>query len=63
MYIVTLITPKAKAWIDDNAQVESWQRICGGFAVDHHFIEDLIDGIVENELLPVQDFDVMHFGG
>ena len=63
MYIVTPITAKAKQWVDDNAGIEDWQWLGGGFAVDHHFIDDLIDGMIENELLPKQDFEVMHFGG
>lgn len=53
MYIVKPITPKARAWVDDNVGVEDWQWTGGGFAVDHRFIEGLIDGMIENELLPV----------
>ena len=58
-----IITPKATQQVDDNVQVESWQKLCEGFAVDHHFIEGLVDGMVENELMPKTDFDVVHCGG
>jgi virulence-associated protein VagC len=49
---VVLITPvskQAKKWIDENVQVESWQWLGQGFAVDHRCAEDLLEGM-QNEL-------------
>ena len=63
MYIVTPITPKTRQWIDDNVGIEDWQWTGGGFAIDHHFVDDLIEGMTEAELLPKTDFNVVHCGG
>jgi len=62
-YMVTPLTAKAQEWVNENVQVESWQKFGIGFVVDHHFIDELIEGMIASELLPVQDFGVMHFGG
>ena len=45
---VVLIIPMtefAKKWIDENVQVDSWQWLGQGFAVDHRCAEDLLQGL------------------
>jgi hypothetical protein len=58
MYLVTPITTEAKQWVNQNVGLESWQWLGCSFAVDHHFIDDLFDGMVESGLLPGQDFTI-----
>ncbi len=46
IYVFRLITPRAKAWVKENVQLESWQWMGdSSFAVDHRFVEDLAMGM------------------
>ena len=45
---VVLITPvskQAKKWVNENVQVESWQWLGQGFAVDHRYAPYLLQGM------------------
>ena len=60
MYLVEPQTKEAKNWINDNVQIEPWQLMGNAFAVDHHYIEDLVQGMVNAGLKPSKDFNVVH---
>jgi hypothetical protein len=47
MYLVTPKSQQAREWVDENVYLEPWQWLGGSFAVDHHFIEDLEQGMVD----------------
>ncbi len=59
MYIVTPKTKKAKQWVSKNVLLESWQWLGDSFAVDHHFIEGLEQGMLDAELT-TNDVVVIH---
>ena len=41
-----VLTPKARKWVDTNVQLEGWQWLGGiSFAVDHHYADNLIQGM------------------
>jgi hypothetical protein len=51
---VTIVYPQTKAakdWVAENVAVEGWQMWCGGFAVDHCFVDDLIMGMEDAGLV------------
>jgi hypothetical protein len=51
---VVLITPLSKLareWTEANVQLEDWQWLGGGFAVDHRFADDLLCGIADAGLM------------
>ena len=49
--MVRPITEAARAWVDENCNVETWQWLGGGgmgsFAVDAHHLQNLINGMEE----------------
>jgi hypothetical protein len=59
MYIIELKTRKAKQWINDNVQAESWQFMAGNLVVDHHYIEDLAYGMKMGGLT-LKDINIIH---
>lgn len=40
------VTQAAKDWVEENVHTEGWQWMGSVFAVDHRFVQDLIDGMV-----------------
>lgn len=50
-FLVTPETPAAKAWVAENVQLEGWQWMGKAFAVDQHFIENLVDGMQADGLV------------
>ena len=47
MYLVTPKSQQAKEWVKENVGLEPWQWMGDSFSVDHHYIEDLEQGMVE----------------
>lgn len=45
VYMVEPLTSKAKVWVKEHVSVEGWQWLGKAFAVDHHYIGNLVDGI------------------
>ena len=60
MYLVEPITQTAQEWVKENVPLEPWQMYGPSFVVDHHFIDDLFDGMIEDGLIPKQDFTIQH---
>ena len=48
LFMVRVVTPTAQAWIDDNVPLESWQWLGHSFSVEHRYIEDLVDGMIQD---------------
>lgn len=49
-YMVEPCSEDAQRWIDEFVAIESWQWIGKAFAVDHHYIADLIRGMESDGL-------------
>ncbi len=45
VYTVRPVSREAREWTDEHVQLESWQWLGGAFAVEHRYLDDLIDGI------------------
>ena len=45
VYLVTPITTLAKEWVQQHLALEGWQWLGGGFAVEHRFIANLVQGM------------------
>jgi len=58
-YLLRPLTKPCRTWVEDHLKYESWQRISTGIAVDHHYIEEIVFGMVEDGLVDGQDFDVV----
>lgn len=58
MYLITPLTDGAREWVKDNVHLESWQWLGHSFAVDHHYIEDLVSGMLGDGLALEDDFTV-----
>ena len=43
--LIIPVTELAKKWVNENVQVESWQWLGQGFAVDHRYAPDLLQGM------------------
>jgi hypothetical protein len=51
IFMVYPMTQAAKDWVTENVAIESWQYLGPGFAVDHHYIENLISGMASDGLV------------
>lgn len=58
MYLVKPITNKAKKFIKERVSIEPWQWMGDRFAVDHHFIDFLFEGMTEEGLAVKKDFTI-----
>ena len=47
MYLVTPKSQQAKEWVKENVELEPWQWMGDSFSVDHHYVEDLEQGMLE----------------
>lgn len=58
MSFLAVLTPEAESWASDNLQLESWQWSGNMIGIDHHYIDDIIEGMVNDGLQPETDFIV-----
>ena len=47
MYLIEVKSKQAREWIKGNVQTEPWQWLGNNLAVDHHFIDDLVDAMID----------------
>lgn len=45
MYQVWPLSDEAKAWVEENVQLEGWQWLGQSFGVEHRYIENLVEGM------------------
>ena len=60
MATVYLLIPNsqlAKEWIENNVSYEPWQKLGQNLAIEHRYAEDVFQALVEDGLVPGQDFD------
>lgn len=50
MFLVHPLTQECRDWLDENVQAESWQWLGNALAVEHRFIEDLVEGMQNDGL-------------
>ena len=55
--ILTPITDTAREWTEENVSFESWQTIGGGICIDHRFLVDLLEGILNAGFTIVDQHD------
>ena len=55
---LSLESPEAAKWATDNLQIESWQQNENIIGIDHHYINDIIDGMTASDLTMGEDFQV-----
>jgi len=58
VFLLTPLTEGAKGWVAQNVQYEPYQRLGRGIAIDHHYIGDIVVGLIEDGWLPNKDFQV-----
>ncbi len=46
--ILKPITPSAKNWVAD--YMNGAQRWCGGVVIEHHYVDDIVDAIMNDGL-------------
>jgi hypothetical protein len=60
-FTCTLVTKAAQDWVKENVEIEGWAWMGNAvFSVDQHYIEDLVAGMEEANLLVKPG--VSHFG-
>ena len=45
VYTVRPVSKRAGEWTNEHVRLESWQWLGDAFAVEHRYLDDLIDGI------------------
>ena len=56
MRILWWLTSEAEKWIRENVCFEEYQKLGNGIAIDHHYIEDIVDGLLAKGFKPGVDF-------
>lgn len=51
VFIVTPITQAARDWVADSVNVPDYMRFGQGFAVEHRYVQDIIEGMQNDGLL------------
>ena len=59
MYLIQPKTELARQWIDENVYSEPWQWLGDNLAIDHHFVENIVEGMREAGLT-LYDVEVVH---
>ena len=59
MSFLVVKTPEAEKWTKDNLNTEPWQEQGNIIGIDHHYIEDILEGMVEDGLQLGLDFDLL----
>ncbi|GAI13109.1 unnamed protein product [marine sediment metagenome] len=59
IYLLKGLSEQAKAWIDKNIIHEPWQMLGDFIAVDHHYIENIVEGMKEEGFELGADFQVI----
>jgi len=57
VYLLRAESDTAQAWIDEHIP-EDATRFGGGVAVEHRYIGDIVEGMIEDGLKPKVDFSV-----
>jgi len=47
---LTILTPRARAWVEDNCVTEPWQFMGATLWIDHGCASDVIDGAMADGL-------------
>lgn len=48
--LVKPLTPAAHVWVDEHAQLESWQWLGASFAIEPRYVENLVSGMEHDGL-------------
>jgi hypothetical protein len=59
VFILSAFTDRAVKWIGENVRYEGWQKVGdGGIAVEHRYIEPIVEAMIEDGLVREKDFTV-----
>lgn len=58
MGFLIIHSDKAKEWVEQNIQFEGWQLQGNTISIDHHYLPDIIEGMIQDSLVPETDFSV-----
>ena len=50
IFLFCLLTTKAKTWVKDNVDAESHNWLGHNLAVEHHYAQDLVEGMINDGL-------------
>jgi hypothetical protein len=61
VYILTALNSKTRNWILDNVGVQEWQFVnVNSIAVEHRYIDDIIEGMCESNLIENTDYEMAY---
>lgn len=58
IYLIRPVSDAASSWIDEHVQPEPWQWLGGALAVEHRYIDALVEGMEADGLVRGEDFRV-----
>lgn len=56
---VELLTDKGRKWVKDNLSIEPWQVNGDVIAIDHHYAEDILQGMFDEKIYAQKDYIVL----
>lgn len=51
LYLMTPLTDRAKAWVEENVSIEPYSRLGASVAVEPRCVPDLVDGMAADGLV------------
>jgi hypothetical protein len=58
VYVLTPLSPQAKAWVEENVHYEPYQTWGQGIVIEWRYIEDIVEGLKQSGFEPERDFTV-----
>jgi hypothetical protein len=52
---VTTLTDACREWVEENVEIEPWQRFGNAIAVEPHYVEQLAEAMIEEGLVMEAD--------
>jgi hypothetical protein len=55
---LTVLTIKAKEWVEANLSIEDWQLHGNYVGIDRRYVKDIVTGMIKDGLTPDTDFSL-----
>ena len=58
VYGLMVLSEQAREWIDENVNAEPWQWMGDTFGIEHRYIADIVEAMMQDGLVNNRDFAV-----
>ena len=58
VYVLRPISKEARDWIEEHVQYESWNMIGEGIAIEHRYVESIVEAMLDEGFADGEDFTI-----